>query len=182
MELLIGNILSFFAACFTAASSWSSDRKRIYLYQAAQCLILIAASAFFSSVSGMTTFALCVVRNLLLAYDRFTGRLCAAFLSALIFLGVISNNRGALGLIPVIATAVYTLAGLYTKSTEAIKLNMIVNLILWVVYDLFIFDMVSAVVDLISASLAAVSALKDRRLEAAEAGVRRETDYLVEGD
>ena len=48
MSLIIGNLCSFVAACFTFLSAWSRDKKRIYLYQAAQCLVLAGANIFFA--------------------------------------------------------------------------------------------------------------------------------------
>ena len=155
--LLFGNIVSFAAACFTLASAWSRERRRIYLYQAGQCLLLAAANILFGSFSGVTTFALCTARNLLLAYDRFTPRRCWFFVSAVALLGLFANNRGAVGLIPVVTTALYTVVCLYAKRTRDIKLNLIVNLLLWADYDFFILDLVSCAVDAVSAGTAVVS-------------------------
>lgn len=165
MSVLIGNLCSFAAACFTFLSAWSRDRKRIYLYQAAQCLVLAVANVFFASVSGVTTCALCAARNLLLAYERFTPRRCVVFVAAVAALGLAANNRGAVGLLPVVTTAVYTVACLYAKSTKAIRINLIVNLILWAVYDAFILDFVSCAVDSVSAVTAFVSLIRGRGTE-----------------
>ena len=63
--MVTGNLISLVAAFFTVASSWSKDRKRIFLYQAMQCFLLAIANIFFLSVSGTTTYALCALRNLL---------------------------------------------------------------------------------------------------------------------
>ena len=157
MSLLIGNIFAFVGACFTFLSAWSRDKKRIYLYQAAQCLVLAGANIFFASVSGVTTYVLCTLRNLLLAYDRFTPRRCYTFVAAVAVLGLAANNRGLVGLLPVVTTAVYTVGCLYAKGTRAIKWNIIVNLVLWAVYDAFILDLVSCAVDSVSAIAALVS-------------------------
>jgi len=163
--MLAGNLCSFVAACFTLMSAWSRDRKRIYLYQAAQCFILAIANVFFASVSGTTTFLLCAARNCLVAWDRFTPRRCALFVASVAALGILSNNRGVVGLIPVVTTAIYTVACLYVKSSRAIKLNLIVNLALWTVYDLFIGDYVSAGVDSVSAGTALVSILRESKTD-----------------
>ena len=155
--LFFGNLVSFAAACFTLASAWSRDRRRIYLYQAGQCLLLACANILFGSVSGVTTFALCTARNLLLACDRFTAGRCFFFVAAVALLGLSANNRGLVGLIPVVTTAVYTVVCLYARRTRAIKLNLIVNLLLWAVYDFFILDLVSCAVDSASAAAALLS-------------------------
>jgi hypothetical protein len=160
--LLIGNLLSFVAACFTFLSAWSRDRKSIYLFQAAQCAILAAANLFFASVSGVTTLALCAARNLLIAYERFTPRLCAVFVAAVAALGLFSNNRGLVGLLPVVTTAAYTVGCLYAKSDRAVKRNLIVNLVLWAVYDAFVLDLVSLAVDSVSALTALFTLRKNK--------------------
>ncbi len=155
--LLIGNLISFAAACFTLASAWSGNRKRIYLYQALQCALLAAANIFFSSISGVTTYAICAVRNVLLAYDRFTARLCMVFVACVGVIGLAVNNRGFVGLIPVFTTALYTVICLYAKRRVAIKANIIANLSLWAVYDILISDYVSFAVDTGSAFVAVIS-------------------------
>ena len=94
--MLAGNLCSFVAACFTLMSAWSRDRKRIYLYQAAQCFILAIANVFFASVSGTTTFLLCAARNCLVAWDRFTPRRCALFVASVAALGI-RAGPGAVG-------------------------------------------------------------------------------------
>ena len=170
--LLIGNLISFAAACFTLASAWSGDRKRIYLYQAMQCTLLAVANIFFSSVSGVTTYAICAVRNVLLAYDRFTARLCMFFVACVSVIGLVVNNRGLVGLIPVFTTALYTVICLYAKRRIAIKANIIANLSLWAVYDILISDYVSFAVDTGSAVVAVFSLL--RRNE--ETHQQRQTD------
>jgi hypothetical protein len=166
VSVLIGNLLAFAAACFTFLSAWSRDRKRIYLYQAAQCAVMAAANVFFASLSGVTTFALCALRNLLIAYERFTPRLCAVFVAAVAGLGLYANNRGAVGLLPIVTTAVYTVGCLYAKRTRAIKWNLIVNLLLWAVYDAFVLDFVSCAVDAVSAIAALVSLRRDKQTAA----------------
>ena len=153
----LGNLISFAAACFTIASAWSGDRKRIYLYQAVQCLLLSVANIFFFSVSGVTTYIICSLRNILLAYDRFTSRLCVVFVACVCIIGLSVNNRGIVGLLPVITTVLYTVVCFCAKRRTAIKLNIIANLSLWAVYDILISDYVSCAVDTGSSIVAVAS-------------------------
>ena len=74
--------------------------------------------------------------------------------------GCRGNNRGIVGLLPVAATALYTAGCYYAVKIRTIKINMIVNLVLFAIYDVFILDLVSAVVDAVSAVLAAISLLR----------------------
>lgn len=160
--MIAGNIVSFFAALFTFASAGTQSRKHSYLYQAAQCLIMAFASVFFQSASGVTTFLLCAVRNLLLAFDRFTPRLCAFFVAAVAVVGLAANNRGLLGLLPVLTTALYTVGCFFARRLKAVKANLAVNLSLWALYDCLIRDYVSMAVDSASAAAALASLLRRR--------------------
>ena len=160
--LLAGNCISFLAACFTAAASWSKEKKHIYLYQSVQCFLLAIANIFFASLSGSLTLFLCGVRNLLTAYDRFTARLCGIFLILIIVPGFLSNNRGIIGILPVFTTVIYTVGCLYLKSENKIKGNIIVNLLLWSVYDILILDLVSFGVDMVSAFIAVISLFRKK--------------------
>ena len=157
--ILLGNLCSLLAACFTLLSAWSRDYKRIYLCQAAQCLVMAGANVFFASLSGVTTFALCALRNLLVAYGRFTPGACAFFVAAVAGLGLAANNRGAVGLLPVATTVLYTVGCLRWKTVRGARKNLIVNLGLWAVYDALILDLVSCAVDAASA-LTALARLK----------------------
>ena len=112
---------------------------------------------FFASISGVTTFLLCALRNFLLARDRLTGGRCCLLVALVAVIGIWANNRGTLGLLPVITTSGYSMVCLYAKRTETIKLNIVVNLTLWAVYDWFILDYVAFAVDSVSALLALVS-------------------------
>ncbi|MBQ5522593.1 MAG: YgjV family protein [Oscillospiraceae bacterium] len=51
----------------------------------------------------------------------------------------------------------YTVICFYAKETKPIKLNIILNLTLWAIYDIAIHDLVSFTVDTVSAGAAVVS-------------------------
>lgn len=155
--MLYGTIISLAAAVFTILSSWSKERRKIYSYQAIQCLLLAITNLFFVSFSGTTTYALCAVRNTLLALNRFGRKTCICFVISVAAIGLAANNRGWIGLLPVLTTAIYTIGCFHVKETKPIKINIIINLILWAIYDIVIRDYVSFVVDTVSAATAVFS-------------------------
>ena len=158
MNLLIGNGLSFVAAIFTIKSSISHGHEKIYFYQALQCFFMAIASIFFLSFAGVTTFILCTIRNLILAKGKYTKKVYLLFLILITGLGLLSNNRGLLGLLPVITTVIYSVGQYYLKTDMTIKGNITLNLIFWAIYDFIILDLVSGIVDSISA-LTTISAM-----------------------
>ncbi|MBQ0058474.1 MAG: YgjV family protein [Lachnospiraceae bacterium] len=150
---------------FTIVSSLSHGRKRIYGFQGIQCLLMAVASIFFGSLSGLTTFLLCALRNAIIAYDRYTKRIFILFLILIPALGLFSNNRGALGLLPVITTIIYTVGQYYLKSDFRIKSNIALNLLLWAIYDFLVLDIVSGVVDAVSTIVTVGAIFRDRHIK-----------------
>ena len=167
-NLIVGNIISMTAGGFTAASSWARTRKWIYLHQLFQCLLLAVASVFFGSWSGVTTFLLCAVRSWLLSLDRFDQKACLIFVAALLAIGLPANNLGAWGLIPVLASAGYTIGTLIARKEIPIKLNMIAELTLWLIYEIHIRDISSAVLDGATILLAVISMLRSLATDSSE--------------
>ena len=145
--IIIGNIISFIAALFMALASWSRDIKRVYIYQAVECTLLSVASIFFSSWSGIASLLLCAVRNMLSAYNKLTKKILIIMLVILVFIGLFINNRGAIGWIAVAATMLYTFGACFFHNELLIKINILINLVLWIIYDIIIMDFSSCGMD-----------------------------------
>lgn len=146
-NLIIGNIISLAAAAFTAMSSWAADTKRIYLYQTAQCLLLAVASVFFNSYAGIVTLIVCGLRNYLAAINRLGKKAMLLCLILVLGFGIAFNNRGWLGAIIIFANSTYTVSMYLAKREITIKLNIAVNLALWIFYEIFILDIPSIIAD-----------------------------------
>ncbi|MDO4467340.1 MAG: YgjV family protein [Bacillota bacterium] len=163
MNIIIGNCISFLSALFTIYSSIQKEREKIYFYQIWQCFAMVIASLFFVSYSGVCTFLLCTIRNYLLMKDKYTKNMCYLFMLAIGILGILSNNRGMLGLLPVIGSIIYTYGSLICKKTISIKINIILNLLIWGIYEGMIYDFVSAIVDGSSAIITIYSIQKEKK-------------------
>ena len=157
INIIIGNIISLAAACFTAASTFLHKRRTVYLCQVWQCILLAVASIFFRSYAGITTLVLCAVRNVFIMKEKYTGKLCAVFFVLVGVAGLISNNRGFIGLIPVFATLLYTVGAYVAKKEITIKWNIMANLILWGIYEAAIMDYASLISDLVGVTAGIVS-------------------------
>ncbi len=138
--LVIGNIISFVASMFLLLSCVFKKRNLVFLCQFFECSLLALASIFFESYAGMTTLILCATRNIVIAKDKYTNKIMWLFLVLTAFFGVLSNNRGVVGLLPVIATIFYTLSTYLFKGIMATKVNIFINTFLWVVYSVLIKD------------------------------------------
>ena len=140
-NILTGNIVSLAAAVFLAVSCAVKDRKQIFVLQFMNCAVLAAASYFFSSYAAISTLALCCVRNIFIMRDRFT--------KLVIICGLLANNRGIVGLLPVIATVEYTMCCHFITEVKKNRVSILVNEIIWIVYSFIIMDYSTAVTDII---------------------------------
>lgn len=163
MNLIIANCISLVAAVFTAKSSWARDRWHIYFYQVVQCLLLAVASFFFQSYAGIVSLLACALRNWFAARETLDGKRMLLCLLLVLIPGIALNNRGYVGRIVIGANAIYTVGMYLCKSEFAIKANMILNLSLWIVYEILIVDIPSAVADGVGLVTAAGSIIRGRK-------------------
>ncbi|MDO4492550.1 MAG: YgjV family protein [Clostridia bacterium] len=158
--VILGNCISLAAAFFTARASWVKDSYGIYMNQVFQCLLLALASVFFDSYAGIVTLIACAARNWLAAKDKLTKPLMLLLAVWMAVLGAALNNRGAVGWIVVVANVLYTLGMYFAKKERAIKANIILNLVLWIVYECCITDIPSAVADAVALVIAIASLMR----------------------
>ena len=92
--MIIGNILSFFAALFMVASCVVKRKQAVFFCQFLECTLLAVASVFFGSLAGMTTLVLSAVRNLVVAKDRYTKPVMVAFVILTIVAGLLPTRGG----------------------------------------------------------------------------------------
>lgn len=158
--LIIANLISFLAAICTCLSSWSKETDKIYYYQVGQCLLLAVASFFFNSYAGIATLLICSLRNFLLGKGIYNKQICISLTIAMFILGVIFNNSGYVGWIIIAANVIYTLGAFFAKNELTIKLNMILDLVLWMIYEIIIIDIPSLVADSIAVVIAIIAIIR----------------------
>ena len=163
--LLTGNLISLAAAFFTARSCWARDNLHIYMDQVYQCLLLALASVFFNSYAGIISLLACALRNYLAARDRLDKKAVTLCLLLILIPGLIVNNRGYIGWIVILANVIYSLGMYICRSELSIKLNMVLDLSMWMVYEALILDIPSFFSDLAAlvVALAAITRILRER-------------------
>lgn len=164
-DIIIGNLLAFAAAVFTAAANWTGSKNKSYMFQFWQCLILAIANIFFHSYAGITTLVLCAIRNLIIGKGLYSRNLCILFSVLIGIAGLVVNNKGIAGILLVVATVGYTWGSYVVKRPMAVKTNILINQICWGIYEAFVLDFVSLLTEVITASVLIVSMIRYRRME-----------------
>lgn len=180
-NLIIGNCISLVAAFFTFASCYSHRKERIYFYQVGQCLILSVANLFFGSYAGIITLALCALRNYLLGINKFGKISCITIASLMLVFGAMINNNKAVGWIVISANVIYTVWGYFARKELSIKLNIIVDLTLWIIYEILILDIPSLIADIIGVVIAAASVIRLLRQRNTESNSELPVHHIPDG-
>ncbi|MEA4971730.1 hypothetical protein SDC9_92752 [bioreactor metagenome] len=148
-NLIIGNILSFIAAVFLGISCYAKDRKKIFTYQLVNCATYTVASYFFGTYAAITTLIFCCIRSILIMKDRYTSTAAYILVIAVIAFGIMANNRGIVGLLPVIASVVYNLCCYYITDPHLTRYSILINELIWVTYAFIIKDFSTGISDTI---------------------------------
>lgn len=67
-----------------------------------------------------------------------------------IIIGLLFNNKGIIGLLPILASSGYYLLIIFVQKNILIKILLVINLSIWIVYYLFLKDYIGAVSNFIS--------------------------------
>ena len=140
------------------------DPKKVYGMQVTENLILVVSSACFGSWSGISTLLVSTARNILLVKEKFDRRMMYLFIVLVTACGIAVNNKGLIGLLPVLATVILTICNYYAREILAIKWSLFVNIMLWAIYFFAIWDVISGVTQVVIAviTLASIYQIKQR--------------------
>lgn len=163
-EVIVGNVCSL---CAMATDSFSSTRKKHSQIMLIQCISQVfwaAGAIILKGYSGAAQNGVAILRNLA-AIKKWKHRAVEWILIALgVVLGVVFNNRGLLGWLPIVSNLEYSIAVFrFREKGRALKLALIVNMLLFSVFNFVIRNYVGAIANIVVALTAAVALLRERK-------------------
>ncbi len=161
-NLIIGNIISFIAAISLAISCVVKERNTVFFLQFLNCAILAVSSYFFSSYAAITTLVICCIRNIFIIKDRFTLPAMLFVIISVVIFGLLANNCGIIGLLPVFATVEYTLCSYFIKDIKKTRISILINESIWVIYSLLIMDISTTATDIFVITVDIISIVKHK--------------------
>ena len=151
---------SLITACFTFAASWTKSPNRTYGFQVGQCLVYAIAAYFFGVYACIVMMLINALRNFLLATNRYKASYCFIFTILAVIMGLWVNGGSLAGILTIIATVQYSVCGYFAKKELSVKIVVIINLLLWLCYDLMVLDFFSGTMDIIAAVLAVITIVR----------------------
>ena len=126
-------------------------------FQLGDCTAHLIANLFLGGFSGAVVSACAIVRNSLVFFKSGNKLVFSALIVTMMAVGMYCNNRGIVGVLPVVSSAMYSFVMCKSGSTaREIKMALVVNVLAWVIYDITVLSIpsfVSNVVVLISVVL-----------------------------
>ena len=146
---LIANIFSFVWAILLGISTFSKKRNKMLSIQTGDCVFNSLACLFAGSYAGFTTNIISGIRNMLNIKNKMTKWLLIIITILILLIWIISNQSWIIWLLPPIASVQYTLWSSTTKSAQRIRIWLVINLIIWLIHDIYMKIYPSATMDLI---------------------------------
>lgn len=162
--IIIGNILSL---CATASDSISGTRKKhgqmMYIQIVSQ-FFYGASSIVLKGYSSTAQNIVAVFRNFAAAKNVKSKVLEWILIAAGVVLGVVLNNRGLLGWLPIVANLEYSIAVFRFKDNQtALKLAFIINMVMYAAFSLVIMNYVGAASCSVIMVTTAVSLIREKK-------------------
>ena len=167
-EIVIGNICSLCAMVTDSISGTRKKPRQILAVQIISQFFYAAGSIILKGYSSTAQNVAAVGRNLAAMFEiknKTVKWFVEWSLIALgVALGILLNNRGLLGWLPIVANLEYSIAVFRFKDREReLKFAFIANMIMYAVFSFVIMNYVGAAANLIVAVTTAISLIKSRK-------------------
>lgn len=163
-EIIVGNVCSL---CAMVSDSVSGTRKKHSEILAVQMLSQVfygAGTIILKGYSSTVQNAVAILRNLT-AMKNIRSKVVEWTLILLgVVLGIVFNNRGLIGWLPVVANLEYSVAVFRFRDQERkLKYAFILNMVMYLAFSLAILNFVGAAANVVVAATTAISLARERR-------------------
>lgn len=147
--LILGNIFSLLSAICIAISVLKKNKNDLIYWQVIDVIFCILSNIALYTYAALTTNSVALIRNILAYKNKLTKKTTWILFVLCIIVGLWANNRGFIGLFPIIASASYTIFMFTTKNEQQMRWALSSNLILWFIHDIYVQAYPSALTDII---------------------------------
>lgn len=165
--IIVGNLCALLAMSFNALSSTRKTAKGVLWMQNASQAFYALCAIVLSGYSAVVQNIVSILRNLA-AIRNIKSKFLEWLLVVLgVVFGILCNNRGWIGLLPVIGNLQYTLAIFRFKEDERkIKIFFLISVIAFIVFNFAIRNYLGAASDVFVAVTTTVMLLKPQHQKA----------------
>lgn len=146
LEIIIGNLCSLLGMGLDSYSSTKKTKKEILFIQNISLFVYGTGSIFLKGYSASAQNYVGIIRNVVATNEK-SPKWAHWFLIALgVVMGLIFNNLGFIGLLPIIANLEYSIAIFTIKDNDKLlKICFLINVLLFAIFCLFIYNFVGVI-------------------------------------
>lgn len=166
-EILAGNLCSIGAMITDSISGTRKKHSEILSLQILSMIFYGAGSLILKGYSAVAQNVVGIVRNLA-AIQNVKSRILEWVLIATgVVLGILFNNRGILGWLPIIANFEYSIAVFrYQKDARKLKIAFVINTIMFGTFNYVIYNFVGGISNTVVTVTTLISLFREYREEA----------------
>lgn len=161
--LITGNILSLLSSVCILISVTVKSKKSFIKWEIFNIIFYILACVALSAYAALVSMFIALIRDVLAYKDYLTKFITFILCLLIVIAGVWVNNRGLIGVLPIVAITGYTISIYLTKNEQQLRYAMVVNMLLWLVHNLFIKAYPSAVLNIVICFWTALNIIKNRK-------------------
>ena len=148
-NIIVGNLCTLFAMGFNALSATRKTAKSMLRVQNISQLIYCISGIVFGGYSASVQNVVSILRNVAAIHNVKSKIVQWALVIAGVVFGILFNNRGVMGLLPVLGTLQYTLAIFGYKGNEwVLKLSFFISSLSFVIFNMVLRNYVGVALDL----------------------------------
>ena len=170
-DIIIGNICSLCAMITDSISGTRRKHSEIMGIQIISQFFYAAGYTVLRGYSGVAQNIVAVLRNLAAMKNVKNKAIEWTLIGLGVVLGIWFNNRGLLGWLPIVANFEYSVSVFRFRDNEkALKYAFIINMVMFCVFNVIIYNFIGAASTLFVAGTTAVSLYREARGKGAADG------------
>lgn len=146
--IVIYNIIGFIGSGSILLSTMVSKKDSIMKVQTGGTAFLLAADLMAKGYSGAVQDLIAIIRNITVIKEIHKKWLNAFFIISGLVLGVVCNNRGLIGFLPIFANFQFSCLVLRKNADEVmIKCSVCVSNVCWAIFNFYLMNYANAAVN-----------------------------------
>ena len=132
-------------------------------WQIGDTLFGIIANIALCANAALVISIICLIRNILSYLNKLTKHITIFLLIISLVVGLYANNLAIIGLLPIVASASYTLCIYLTKNEQQMRYALFVNMLLWFIHNLYVQAYPSAIANIVLCGWTVFQIIKNQR-------------------
>lgn len=137
-NIIVGNIFSLLAAICIGVSVVKKNKTDLIWWQIFDVVFCIFSNISLCAYAALSTNSISLIRNILAYQNKLTKFITFILTILCVVVGLWVNNLAIIGILPITASASYTIFLYITKNEQQMRWALALNLLLWLIHDLYV--------------------------------------------